>query len=314
MPSAPPRKRSGKGAGTRPPAPGVVPPAPAAASERFRELDPYRAEREWRRYEGTPQRDLWRELRERFLDRHATGDRWVIDAGSGPGRFTSHVGAPGARRVALDLSGEMLRKLGEHWGKGPVRPRLPERIRGDLSAAPFASGVFGEVALLGNTLGFAGRSSETVWSRAAELVAPAGRLLIEVAPGPGERSRYLGRLPPSAVGRLLRAPPAAVLPRILREGFEELPPRKPEAGEFRRIRADEVSEFARRTGWEVQELIAVGPALGQDPDRVAAVRTDPKAWAHLVHVEEELGRRSDRWSRAAALLASLQRPLANAIY
>src|SRR5579864_6312733 len=51
------------------------------ARDRFRTLDSYRAAREWLRYEGTPQRELFRELRRRFIERHTRLAGWVVDVG-----------------------------------------------------------------------------------------------------------------------------------------------------------------------------------------------------------------------------------------
>lgn len=169
---------------------------------------------------------------------------------------------------------------------------------------PLRAQGFGTVAVLGNTLGFAGDDSDRILAAAEELVAPSGTLLLEVAPGPGESSRYLGRLPERAVARLLRAPVQAVLPRVLREGFDPEPPRKESPGGFRRIDASALRERLRGAGWAVRETLAVAPGLGPRPRRIAAVSEDPKAWTHLIEMEEALGRDPKRWPRAAAVLVA----------
>lgn len=284
-------------------------PAPRSATERFRSLDGYRVQREWRRYEGTAQRRLWRELRERFLERHAQRVPWSLDLGSGPGRFTPWAGGAETRLVALDLSVEMLRAVPRYWKARHIPHALPDRVRADAARPPFRPDAFGEVVVLGNAIGFAEASSDRLLEEAAELVGPDGTLLLEVAPGPGERSRYLARLPVPSVGRLFRAPVAALLPRIAREGFDPEPPRRPAAGSFRRLSAEEVSRRLEGSGWAVAEVMAVAPALGPEPRRIHASATDPKAWGHLLEVEEALGHQPDRWTRAAAvLLAAVRTP------
>ncbi|MCI4370492.1 MAG: hypothetical protein L3J81_04085, partial [Thermoplasmata archaeon] len=87
-------------------------------------MDDYRVGREWRRYEGTAQRELFRGLRERFLARHAAGSGWVLDLGSGPGRFTPYVGTDAARRVAIELAMPMLHGFRQHWPSSVDRPEL----------------------------------------------------------------------------------------------------------------------------------------------------------------------------------------------
>ncbi len=299
------RRSADRGIGRRPPSGGGP-----SARDRFREVDRYRAEREWQRYEGTAQRDLYRELRERFLDRHSGPARWAADLGSGPGRFTGRLGGPGTRRVAVDLSLEMLALLEARERRPEVRATL-DRVRADAARSPFAPGSFEAVALLGNALGFAGAESERLWSAALSLVHPGGTLTLEIAPGPGERSRYLVRLPPTSVARLLRAPLVAVRPRVEREGFAPEPERRAGPREFRRFSPDEVTRRLVSAGWEVREVTAVAPALGTDAARLEAVRPDAKAWAHLLELEEQLGRTPARWARAAAVLIAARRPLSN---
>jgi hypothetical protein len=263
-------------------------------------------EREWLRYEGTPQRDLFRELRLRFLARHAaTPGGWTLDVGSGPLRFTSSIGGAGPRHVALDLSEEMLRW--ESPGRG-VGARAPiDRVRGDGVRPPFPPHSFCTVALLGNALGFAGRRSPDLLASSLGLIAPAGTLLIEIAPGPGEHSRYLTRLPQGAVGRLLRSPVPLVERRVQAEGFREDPVRRAEPGEFARWDPRELATEIGRRGFEVRETLAVAPALGSHPERVASVHPDAKAWSHLLELEERLGRDPDRWPGAAAVLLAASR-------
>jgi len=288
---------------------GVSAPAPLPARTRFLEADAYRVAREWNRYEGTPQRDLFRELRERFLRRHSREDGWAIDLGAGPMRYTPLVGGDRARRVALDLSRAMLR-WSPPGSSAADRGRI-DAVQGDGIDPPVRRDSFNTVALLGNTLGFAGPESGRLLKAAIELVGPGGVLLVEVAPGPGEHSRYLARLPATAVGRLLRAPPRALLGRIEREGFEPDPPRRAGTDAFRRMKAEELRATLERAGFHVEEVLAVAPALGSEPERVAEVRLDPKGWEHLLAIEETLGRSPERWpSAAAVLLAAARAPAA----
>jgi hypothetical protein len=271
--------------------------------------DAYRADREWLRFEGTPQRDLFRQLRERFLARHAPVVEWALDAGSGPGRFSGRLGGPSTRRrVALDLGRAMLEELQERWPVSAGSSSVPALVLGDASRPPFEPDAFGLVAALGNLVGFAGSESAAMQDRLVELLAPAGTLLLEVAPGPGERSRYLARLPASSFARLLRAPARALLPRIDREGFVREPVRRPVPGEFHRTEVGVLVRQLSARGFRVEEIVAVAPALGADPERTAEVARDPKAWDHLLEIEETLGRAPPRWDHAAAVLVAAVAP------
>lgn len=285
-----------------PPAP--APPGRPTAHERFRRLDDYRVQREWDRYEGTAQRDLFRELRERFLGRWAQRAGWTLEVGPGPGRFSALVGSDARRRVALDLSEQALRTLSAQWTAHGRAPPAPHTLRGDAGSPPVKPSTFSVVSLLGNVLGFAGDAGPSVLAHSAELAQPGGHLLLEVDCGPGERSRYLGRLPPGAVRRLLASPPGLVLPRIRREGFRRAVEDEAPRG-LRRVVLAALGRQLQELGFEVVEALAVAPALGMDAARVAAVRPDPKAWSALLQTEEELGREPARlrWSPAVLLCA-----------
>ncbi len=277
------------------------------ARSRFLAADRYRAEREWNRYSGTAQRDLFRILRERFLERNRVAAGWALDAGSGPGRFTARLASGDGRTVALDLSRVALQLVAEKQRQEPGAPRRPERVRGDALRPPFRTGAFGLVALLGNSLGFAEAAAPQLLKAVGAIVAPGGRLLIEIAPGPGESSNYLRRLPVSSVTRLLRSPVRAVIPRIEREGFDREPARKNRPGPFRRFSVPELAVELDGAGWALREAVAVAPTIGPRSSLAAAIRSDPKAWDHLLAVEEEIGRRPERQRDAAAVLLVAER-------
>ena len=275
----------------------------APARERFLRLDRYRVEREWQRYEGTPQRDLFRELRARFLERHRRREGWTVDLGSGPGRFAPHLGSTEHGPVLLDLSLAALRLAREVADLA----RHTALVRGDALAPPLRAGRWSSVVALGNPLGFSeGRAGEFL-ERTLPLVAPGGTFLLEVVCGPGETSRYLSRLPPGAVRRLLVAPVNLVRSRVAREGFHRGTPRRPEGSAFRRYDPSEIRHELEGEGFDVLETLAVAPCLGLDVERIAAVRPDALAWLHLLELEEAVGRLPQRQGDAAALLIAARR-------
>lgn len=202
---------------------------------------------------------------------------------------------------------EMLRAIPEHWASRAVPRALPVRVRGDAAQPPFRPHVFDSVLALGNSIGFAEASSDQLMREAMRLVAPGGRFLFEIAPGPGEHARYLARLPASSVSRLLRAPPRGVLARIDREGFEAEPARRASEGRFRRLSVEEAARRLELEGWQVDEALAVAPVLGSRPDPIEAAGHDLKAWSHLIELEEVVGRRPERWPQAASVLVAARR-------
>jgi SAM-dependent methyltransferase len=278
----------------------------APARRRFLEWDDYRIEREWLRYEGTPLRDLYRQLRERFLTRHRpTSPGRSLEIGPGPGRFTALLGHARDRITLLELSRAMLERVRTDPVMGT--DAVCDLVQGDAVTPPFRSGQFHRVALLGNVLGFAEGEAQELLSRTAALVSPGGELLIEFVAGAGERSRYLHRLPPGAIARLLAAPVRAVQPRVEREGFDRVREKERPGRRFRRFSTTEVTSRLTAAGFESREVLAVAPALGNDASRLGPVRSAPTAWAHLLDLEEALGRDPHRQTHAAAILLAAER-------
>jgi methyltransferase family protein len=285
----------------------MAPPQPTPVGRhRFVSWDDYRVEREWTRYEGTPLRDLYRQLRERFLARQRPPARgWSLEIGPGPGRFSRLIGHAEDRVTLLELSRAMLRRI-QTDAKGR-EDSFPDLVQGDAVTPPLKPGQFHRVVMLGNVLGFAADEAPELLARTGGLVAPGGILLLEFVAGPGERSRYLHRLPPGAVARLLAAPTRAVLPRIEREGFDRVRERTTGGRQFRRLRVPEVASRLRRMGFETQEVLAVAPCLGNDASRLSLARAAPTAWEHLLALEEAVGHQAARHAEAAAVLLSAER-------
>lgn len=283
------------------------------APERFRRADAYRARREWIRYEGTGQRDLYRQLRERFLLRHTVGEGWALDLGSGPGRFLPFIGGERSRRIALDVSREMLNLIPDSWVSAGATGDLPYRVRGNALRPPLERERCAEVVVLGNTLGFAGPQADGILDASESLVSPGGVLTIEIAPAPGERSNYLTRLPASSLARLLHAPARAILARLDREGFRPAAARRSPTKAFRRYSFSEIADRWHGAGWTIEEAMAVAPCLGPDGVRTATVRKDEDAWRRLLELEEDVGRRPERWTTAAALLLAARRTSVKAL-
>jgi SAM-dependent methyltransferase len=275
--------------------------------ERFRALDEYRVEREWKRYEGTAQRELFRSLRERFLRRHQVPTGWTLEVGPGPGRFSAWVGGPGARRVQIDLSREMLRAAARTWGDDREPKGRPERIEADGVHPPFRPRNFSEVVVLGNAVGFAGEAAEPMVDGLLELVRPGGIVIFETSPGPGTRSRYLRRLPVGAVRRILPSPLRLLSRRIVEEGFDGLPETRAREHGFRRMGPPQMLGRLTRAGFTVRESTAVAAALGSEPERLEALQRDAAAWPRLVEIEEALGHDPDLQRQAAAWLVAAQR-------
>ncbi len=239
----------------------------------------------------------------RVLARNHPGGGRSLDVGCGPGRFLAPPGLPPSRWVGIDLSWEMLREAASVGRPSPAG----DWVRADGLHPPFRPGTFSWVQLLGNVLGFCGAAGPELLEATLPLVGPRGRLLLEIAPGPGEESLYLHRLPSTVVRRRLEGKGHGLPEAIEREGFR--PSRsaaEPGAG-FRRWSAPETLRYLRGQGFDPLEVMAVAPLFGSDPSAVEAAASSPSAWESLFEWEERFGRDPDRWAAAAAVMVVAQR-------
>src|SRR5208282_6531024 len=99
----------------------------------------------------------------------------------GPGRFLPFAGQGAARRVALDISREMLDLIPTTWQSAGRPGPPPARVLGDARQPPLERGRWDEVIALGNPLGFSGHDANRLLGTIEDLVRPGGILLVEVA-------------------------------------------------------------------------------------------------------------------------------------
>ena len=131
-------------------------------------------EREWTRFEDgrTPGPSLTTHIR--MLEGYVRpGDR-VLDAGSGPGRFTLEMLRLGAHVTALDISPGQLELL---------RARVPdvEAVVGDITdLSRFADGSFDATVCYGGPLSYVTDRADRAVAELARVTKPGGHVLVSV--------------------------------------------------------------------------------------------------------------------------------------
>jgi SAM-dependent methyltransferase len=96
----------------------------------------------------------------------------VLDVGCGPGRLTAAVTNAGARAIGIDISGAAV---------ALTRARGMTALRADVFGAVLRPGGWDRVLLADGNLGIGG-DPVTLLRRAAQLVAPGGRVIADVEP------------------------------------------------------------------------------------------------------------------------------------
>jgi len=252
-----------------------------------------RVQAEWSRYGGDPRRILLRTLRERFLRQHLKGSGGIlVELGPGPGRFTPTLRRSTRKRVvALDLSREALRA---------ARKRAPEKrglarvdwVQGAGEHLPLRSRSVDTVVVLGNIVSFAALDGPLLLKELGRVVKPGG-LLVADFPSPaasaqeflymGSRRRFLRRV--------LRRPKYYFLDQVLATGYQPLAPARMALWEFRFYTAAEARKELARVGFRTVDVMSVAP-ISAHQDRIAAIaHREKRAWATLLRVEEQVGRR-----------------------
>ncbi len=273
--------------------------------ERFLAADRYRARREWDRYEGTPQRELLRRSRERFLQvnlRHAHRKfPRMLELGPGPGRFSPILARFTDRLLRIDVSRAMLKEARRHAPRGS--PRADDRIAdilGDAGQLPLPSRSVPCVVALGNLLGFAGDRGPDVLDEISRTLTPRGMLVLETMNPPAQVPRFVHRMSVTEWRRTVHEAVGYRLITLLREGWERAPQTlpRPTPSTFSFISPEEVVDWLDDLGFEIGDQMVTAPLLGGEPSLVAEIsRGRTEILEEILRWEDYAGRRPEflRW-------------------
>ena len=136
---------------------------------------------EWSRLEATPFGRLQAIIHEDFILRYVkSGDR-VLDAGSGPGRFSITVARVGARVTVLDISDKQLEIAKQKIAEAGLLDRIERFIQADIcDLSIFGDGQFDMVICYGGALSYVCEKRQNAAGELIRITKPGGIILVSV--------------------------------------------------------------------------------------------------------------------------------------
>ena len=226
--------------------------------------------REWDRLRSTAYDGIEYTITMHYLEKYMPKTGLVLDAGSGPGRYSIELASRGYEVVLLDLSDVQLGIAREEVAKLPedIRSRIKGFVQGDITDLDFPTGHFDAVICLGGTLSHLSEREDR--ERAAGELA---RVCRERAPVFVSVWSYLGVLRKVLVDR---PQDIHLLPTFLNE---RLNPEGTGGTDCYYFTAEEAVDLLARKGIEIVEYAGaqgVSAQLREATDRCAR---DPASWS-----------------------------------
>ena len=244
---------------------------------------------EWDRLDATAYGRLKAIIHADFIQRHiATGDR-VLDAGSGPGRFSIVAAEQGARVTVLDLSAAQLQIAEEKIGEAGLTENVEDFVHGDIAdLSVFPDGRFDAVICYGGALSYVCERRHEAAAELVRVVRPGGAILVSVM------SRYGASL------NLVRRPSIPILKdaeywdvwRVVENGdlpgfpSAQVNMQHPPMHLFS---SEELRDLL--PGCDVLEIAGSNVTTYEGSTAIEEVSDDPQAWETAVRLERELNSR-----------------------
>ena len=244
---------------------------------------------EWDRLEATAYGRLKAIIHADFIGCYvASGDR-VLDAGSGPGRFSIVAAEQGARVTVLDISAAQLQIAEEKIGQAGLTENVEDFVQGDITdLSPFPDGCFDALICYGGALSYVCERRHEAAAELVRVVRPGGVILVSVM------SRYGASL------NLVRRPSTPILKDaegwnvwgVVEDGdldgfpSAQVNMRHPPMHLFT---SDELRDFL--PGCEVLEIAGSNVTVFEGSTALEEISEDDDAWATAVRLERELNSR-----------------------
>lgn len=146
--------------------------------------------------------------------------------------------------------------------------------------------------VLGNIVCFAVKDGSRMLGEIARVLRPGGMLVVDFQSPAGAVQDFLWtasnrRLLP----KVLRDPRYYLLDDVLETGFQPYDPRRLSRWEFQFYTPSAALAALARAGFRPLDTLAIAPVAAYQPRVASIAQRDPRTWATLLRVEEEVGRR-----------------------
>ena len=149
-------------------------------------------EREWDRHDASWAARASFEIHRRFLEEFVRPGDYVLDAGSGPGRFTIELAAIGARVHVGDISPRQLELNAERVAAAGCEGAVVGRTRLDIcDLSDFASSSFDAVVCFGGPLSYVMDHADGALGELCRVTRAGGHVMVSVMSSVGTVRRFL---------------------------------------------------------------------------------------------------------------------------
>ena len=245
---------------------------------------------EWSRLETTPFGRLQAVIHEDFIQRYTKSNYRVLDAGSGPGRFSITTARAGAKVTLLDISGKQLKLGKQKISESGFNNQIEQFIEGDIcDLSTFPDESFDMVICFGGALSYVCEKRQKAADELIRLTRPGGIILVSVMSRLGT-VQGVARLPyiPSLENPDESGPGVPGLWEVIETGsFPGFPSR---AGimhaPMHLYTADELKNLYKKC--QILEIAGSNVTISELPHSGEQVVANPKAWATVVELEKKI--------------------------
>ena len=138
-------------------------------------------EKEWGRLERSAYGRLEGIIHQDYVDRYIKPGAHVLDAGSGPGRFSISMAKLGAKVTVLDISDTQLDLAKRNITEAGLSDRIEGFVRGDISnLKEIPDNAFNSVVCFGGALSYVCEKRQLAANELIRVTAPGGIIMVSV--------------------------------------------------------------------------------------------------------------------------------------